>query len=267
MKNVKIRDIFVVKIGSSSFTENGEVRTEWLNTMAADISALKGHGYQVLVVCSGAVALGRKIVTGRTTRDAGENVDTKQGYAGIGQIDMMAAWKTAMRTYGITVAQGLMNNQIIKCADMRKSVCSVLSRWAAWDTVAILNENDTVSINAILVGNNDTLVEHIVKAVNLSDDARLGRVKNVMFLTDVDGVWDANKQHISTMRCEDMTDELLETMRESSSGVGTGGMAMKLAVAKELCKMDVEVKIANGGKMNPLGRVLFNGARHTQIQR
>ena len=274
-------DIFMIKIGSSSFTENGEPRHRWLKTVAEDIHYIKSLGLNVVVVCSGAVALGRKLKTGLVAKPKNESDTLKQAYAGYGQTKLMAAWEKAFAKHGSLAPQALLNKHIDKDVDMHESVRKVFAEYFSMNDVPVVNENDAITSFAIRIGNNDTMTWHLVNALNTGNSTNSNKVRFVMFLTDTNGVYTKNPQtHNDAVHYpyfSEITSDLLLSMgidatteqqlysSEGIASIGTGGMGIKLLMAKKISASGAAVAITSGQELNPISRVLKNNALHTYI--
>jgi glutamate 5-kinase len=247
-----------VKIGSSLLIGAGgnDVRRGWLESVAEDLAALRAAGKQLVVVSSGAVALGRgKLGLRRSTR-----LDLKQAAAAAGQPLLMAAWEAAMARAGIPTAQLLLT---VGDTESRRrwlnarATMEVLLREGA---LPVVNENDSVATEELRYGDNDRLSARVAQMV---------RSDLLILLSDVDGLYTADPsrdpaaEHIPFL---DAIDETVEGFAggAGAAGVGTGGMRTKIAAARIAGGFGCATIIARGNDSNPL-RALQQGARATVI--
>lgn len=239
----------VVKIGSSLLADSqGGVKEEAVARFAAEVAALKGRGMEVAIVSSGAVALGR-VRLGWLERNL--SVHEKQAAAAVGQPMLMHAYSLAFAAHGITVAQLLLTKDDLRNRRRYLNASNTSSTLFAAGIVPIVNENDTVVVEEIKFGDNDTLSA----LVGLLIDA-----DHVVMLTDVDGLHDRDpfrhKQARRLSLVESLTPEIMAMASEAGSAFGTGGMASKLHAARIATRGGVSVSIIDGHQPAVLGRWL-----------
>ncbi|MFD2612084.1 glutamate 5-kinase [Paenibacillus gansuensis] len=215
----------VVKIGSSSLTsDEGGLNREKIAFFAGELAARKQAGDQVLLVTSGAVAAGFRAI-GYSSRP--KAVHEKQAAAAVGQALLMQAYNEAFSAYGIGTAQVLLtrfdfsNRKRVNNALM--TVNELLSRGA----VPIVNENDTVAVDELKFGDNDTLSALV---------ANLCKAQQLVIITDTDGLYTAdprnNPDARKLERIDAVTDDIYRIAGGSGSSVGTGGMRSKVEAAR-----------------------------------
>jgi len=239
----------VIKIGSSLLAdpEHG-IRQVVVDRLAAHVASLMSTGKQVAIVTSGAVALGRLKLgwVGRTL-----SVHEKQAAAAIGQPELMRAYSQAFATHGYSVAQMLLTKDDLRHRRRYLNARNTSDTLFDAGVVPIVNENDTVVVEEIKFGDNDTLGA----LVSLVIDADL-----LVMLTDVDGLYDANPvSHPDARRIgvvEHLTPELFAAAGEPGSSFGTGGMASKLQAAHLATKSGVAAAIISGKRDDTLLRLL-----------
>ena len=171
----------VVKIGSSLLVdaEGGRLNEKWLASLAADIAALHADKRDILVVSSGAIALGRTVLK----LAAGElALEDSQGAAAVGQIALARTWTEALSRHGITAGQVLVTLGDTEERRRYLNARSTIDRLLQWRAVPVINENDTVATNEIRYGDNDRLAARV--ATMVSADL-------LVLLSDVDGLYDA----------------------------------------------------------------------------
>lgn len=248
----------VVKIGSSLLFDARRcaVAADWLASLAADIAELRRQGREVVVVSSGAVALGR----GRLNLAAGRLQD-KQAAAAVGQTLLMHAWEEALAPHGLMAGQVLLTRDDTERRRRWLNGRATLEALLAHGVVPVVNENDTVATEEIRYGDNDRLAAR---------SAQLGRADLLILLSDVDGLYTADPRRDPSARhlplIERLTPEILAMASgaNAQAGVGTGGMATKLAAAQIAASAGCATVIASGLTDYPLNAVA-EGARASLI--
>jgi glutamate 5-kinase len=246
----------VIKVGSALLAEagSGRVNRGWLESLAEDIAALRARGQEVVVVSSGAIALGRRqlgLAAGRL------RLEESQAAAAAGQIRLAHAWKEVLEQHGFAVAQVLLTlgdtEERRRYLNARNTLTTLLRLGA----IPVINENDTVATAEIRYGDNDRLAARVAQMV--SADA-------LVLLSDVDGLYTADPRrdpHASLVPLvEAITPEIEAMAGGSASDVGSGGMVTKLLAAKIAVAAGCHMCIAAGREHNPLSRI-ESGARCT----
>lgn len=245
----------VLKIGSSLLVKpDGTVRSEWLAALARDIAAIRTRGQEVVVVTSGAIALGWRALglARRPTR-----LEEKQASAASGQIQLAIAWQAALSGVGLRAAQVLVTLDDTEDRRRYLNARATMATLLALGAVPVVNENDTVATSEIRFGDNDRLSARV--AVMLS-------AEGLVLLSDVDGLYTANPQidptasHVPLVAA--ITAEIEAMAGGAVSGVGTGGMASKLAAARIATGSGCTVLLAKGTVEGPLA-ALARGGRCT----
>jgi glutamate 5-kinase len=239
----------VVKIGSNVLAAEAGLRPERLAALAADVAAQVGAGRQVVVVTSGAVAAG----AARLGRSGGarERIEWRQAAAALGQIGLMAAYERAFARHDRAVAQVLLTHADL--ADRRRYLNARHTLRALLDlgVVPIVNENDTVAVEELKFGDNDNL-----SALT----AALVEADCLVVLSDVDGLHthdprlDPEAPVVRVVRADDAA--ALRAAGPARTGVGTGGMASKMAAARKAAAAGVPTVIADGTRAGVLAAVL-----------
>ncbi|WP_449253115.1 glutamate 5-kinase [Brevundimonas naejangsanensis] len=248
----------VVKIGSSLLfdADRRAVAADWLASLSADIAALRRQGRDVIVVSSGAVALGRGRLNLFTSR-----LQDKQAAAAVGQSLLMHAWEEALAPHGLMAGQVLLTRDDTERRRRWLNGRATLEALLAHGVVPVVNENDTVATEEIRYGDNDRLAARA---------AQLGRADLLILLSDVDGLYTADPRRDPDARhlplIERLTPEVLSMASgaNTQAGVGTGGMATKLAAAQIAASAGCATVIASGLTQHPLKAVL-DGARASLI--
>jgi glutamate 5-kinase len=246
----------VVKVGSALLVEKstGNVNLPWLESLADDIAALRGRGQEVVLVSSGAIALGRRelgLVRGKP------KLEEKQAAAAVGQIRLAHAWKEVLEQRGFTVAQVLLTlgdtEERRRYLNARNTLTTLLRLGA----IPVINENDTVATAEIRYGDNDRLGARVAQMV--SADC-------LVLLSDVNGLYTADPTRDETAQfipeVPRITPEIEAMAGSSTSEVGSGGMATKVMAARIAVAAGCHLCIAAGREVHPLRRI-ESGARCT----
>ena len=245
----------VVKVGSSLLVDDsGHLNRTWLETLADDIAGLQGQGHEVLIVSSGAIAIGSTVL-GINKRRA--RLEDLQAAAAAGQVQLVHAYQEALGAHGISAAQVLLTPEDTENRRRFLNARGTLARLLERSVVPIINENDTVATDEIRYGDNDRLAARV---------AQLVMADALVLLSDVDGFYtadpgkDANAQHIPEVR--QITGEMQAMAGETRSDVGSGGMATKVQAARIATHAGCATIITSGVVERPLSQ-LAAGARHT----
>ncbi|MBX9881797.1 MAG: glutamate 5-kinase [Sphingomonas sp.] len=235
----------VVKIGSSLLIgERGGVRRDWLATVAADVAALAGQGQQVVIVSSGAIALGARRL--KLAKGGRATLEDAQAAAATGQIALARAWAEALGAEGLTAAQLLLTLDDLEDRRRYLNAATTLARLLSLGVVPVINENDSVATEEIRFGDNDRLAARVALA---------GGAQAVLLLSDVDGLYDRPPEEAGAVLIPEVT--ALDTLAARIGAVGamgTGGMAAKLAAARLATGAGVALAIASGREEHPLAR-------------
>ncbi|WDI30851.1 glutamate 5-kinase [Hyphococcus flavus] len=243
----------VIKVGSAILCgDGGAVRERWLSTLANDITDLRRRGVEVAVVTSGAIALGRK----KLRLSGGLRLDEKQAASAAGQTALAQAWQAAFAAHDINIAQILLTlddtEERRRYLNARATMRTVLDLGA----IPLINENDTIATSEIRYGDNDRLAAHAAQLI----DADV-----LVILSDVDGLYtadprrDAAAAHIPVIDAITPEIEAAAKGPNTDAGVGSGGMASKVAAAKIACRAGCAAILAPGVIDNPLKTVLDGG--------
>ncbi len=233
------KKLIVIKIGSHLIIKGGD---DFLKSIAGQVKKLKDNGHQVIIVSSGAIAMGLKEYKVAVKP---KSVVEKQSYAAIGQPLLMNKYIDVFRPYGIKVAQVLLTREDFDIRQRYLNIRNTLKNLIKMDVVPIINENDTVAVEEIKVGDNDTL--SAVVAAKLDADM-------LILLTDVDGIYDKDPNKYPDAKIVEEIDNIEEIEKrciissKTKFFCGTGGMKTKLEAAKICVLNGVEVVIANGLK-------------------
>ena len=229
----------VIKVGTSTLAhKTGLLNIKRVENMCKVISDLKNAGHEILLVSSGAIGMGLGKV-GITSRP--DDIPTKQAAAAIGQCELMYTYDKLFSEYNHTVAQILMTGAYVTIEDYGKNLKNTLFRLLELGVIPIINENDTVTTDEIVIGDNDTLGATIANEV---------KADLLILLSDIDGLFtdDPNKnpnaKRISVV--DEITKEIETLAGNRGSVLGTGGMITKINAAKLVTQNGIDMIIANG---------------------
>ena len=249
----------VVKIGSALLVdqESGRIRRAWLDALADDIDALRRRGKEILIVSSGAIAVGRRHlgITRATLK-----LEEKQAAAATGQIRLAHAYEEALARHQITVAQILLSPEDTERRRRHLNARATMTTLLSLGAVPVINENDTVATIEIRFGDNDRLGARVAQMVSAD---------TLLLLSDVDGLYerdpriDPKARHIPVV--QRITPEIEAMAGVAGTGYSSGGMVTKLAAARIATAAGCRMGIVAGTVMNPLAAVEA-GARCTWFQ-
>ncbi|TNE33266.1 MAG: glutamate 5-kinase [Alphaproteobacteria bacterium] len=242
----------VVKVGSSLLVEQGTARAAWLASLAGELAGLKAKGIQIIVVSSGAIALGAaKLGLAGGGR---ANLADAQAAASVGQIALAGLWSGCLGEHDITAAQMLLTLEDLEDRRRYLNASATFERLLEAGAVPVVNENDSVATTEIRFGDNDRLAARVAQAA--SADA-------VLLLSDVDGLYDRDPRKAGAAlveRVEGITSEIMNMASSgSSSGLGSGGMASKLQAAQIAERAGIALAIINGTHGSPISNALETG--------
>ncbi|MEO0818068.1 MAG: glutamate 5-kinase [Pseudomonadota bacterium] len=247
----------VIKVGSALISRDGAPRTRWIESLAADIAALCEAGKDVLLVSSGAIALGRSTLG----PDRPRKLEEKQAAAAFGQPRLIQALEAAFAPHSLPVAQSLITLDDTETRRRWLNARATLETILTAGGLPVINENDTVATDEIRYGDNDRLAARV---------AQMMKADVLVLLSDVDGLYTADPRTHPSARhlphIEDLTadHEAMAGAANAEADVGSGGMATKLAAAKIAIVAGCATIIADGRGDHPLA-ALQAGARHTLI--
>jgi glutamate 5-kinase len=246
-----------VKVGSSLLTGDSGLRTAWLGSLAQDLASLRAAGAQVVIVSSGAVALGRtRLGLSRSTR-----LEVKQAAAAAGQPLLMQSWADAFVDQDTPVAQLLLTFGDTESRRRWLNARATIETLLAKGAVPVVNENDSVVTEELRYGDNDRLSARVAQMV---------RSDVLVLLSDVDGLYSANPRQRRDARhipfVEVLTPELLDAAGPAhGEGVGSGGMRTKLEAARIASSFGCATVIASGQDEHPIRALVDGKARATLI--
>ena len=247
-----------IKVGSSLLVDPSErrVRKQWLASLGDDIAALRARGKQVVVVSSGAVALGRVHLGLRRSK----RLDHKQAAAAAGQALLMQAWEEALAPHNVPTAQLLLTIEDTERRRRWLNARATLEVLLAQKALPVINENDSVATDELRYGDNDRLSARAAQMI---------KGDLLILLSDIDGVYtadparDPKAEHLAYI--DEITTEIEGYAGDAgAAGIGTGGMRTKLAAARVASASGCATIIAAGQEAYPVKR-LEEGARATVV--
>lgn len=243
----------VIKIGSALLFDSkaGRPNRSWMEALAADVADLRRSGKQVVLVSSGSIAIGRRILNLPKGRI---RLEEKQAAAAVGQVQLAGAWTDALAPHQLPAAQILLAPEDTETRRRHLNARATIHSLLEMGVVPVVNENDTVTTYEIRFGDNDRLAARV--AAMLSADL-------LVLLSDVDGLYTANPLVDTTARhipeIEAITDEILEMGAGANADFASGGMATKLAAAQIATAAGVDMIICNGQQPRPVSQLLAGG--------
>src|SRR5579862_3647328 len=247
----------VVKVGSALLVDgdSGRVNRAWLETLVADLLRLRKRGQKVILVSSGAIALGRRRLG---LKPGALRLEDSQAAAAVGQIRLAHAYKELLEGNDVTVAQVLLTLEDSERRRRYLNARATLESLLALGALPVINENDTVATAEIRYGDNDRLAARV---------ARMAGADCLVLRSDVDGLYtadpnkDRNAQMIEQVR--QITPESEAMAGSSASDVGSGGMTTKILAAKIAVSAGCHMCIATGHHRHPVRRLEEEGSRCT----
>lgn len=240
----------VFKVGSALLVgEGGRANREWLAALAEEIAAARTRGQQVIIVSSGAIALGAARL-GLAKRGRGSLADA-QAAAAVGQIALAGLWSDVLGAHGHVAAQLLLTLEDLEDRRRYLNAAATLGRLLKAGAIPVINENDSVATEEIRFGDNDRLAARVAQAAQA--DA-------VVLLSDIDGLYDRDPalEGAQLLPRVEGVDDTIHAMASgsSSSGMGSGGMTSKLQAAEIATRAGITLAIINGTYRLPLSRAL-----------
>jgi glutamate 5-kinase len=236
----------VVKVGSSLLVDSGggRLNQDWLTSLAEDLAALHRDKRDLLVVSSGAIALGRAVLK----LPAGSlKLEDSQAAAAVGQIALARTWAEVLGRHGITAGQVLVTLQDTEERRRYLNARSTIDRLLDWRAVPIINENDTVATNEIRYGDNDRLAARV---------ATMASADLLVLLSDVDGLYDAPPASNAAAKLIPLVERITPAIEAVAGAAGSelsrGGMQTKIEAGKIATHGGTHMVIASGRIAHPL---------------
>jgi glutamate 5-kinase len=243
----------IVKVGSALLVDqaSGALHRTWLNALADDVAAARARGQEVLLVSSGAIAVGRRHL-GLTRGDP--ELEEKQAAAATGQIRLAHAYQEALNRHHITVAQILLSPGDTEERRRHLNARATLNTLLRLGAVPVINENDTVATQEIRFGDNDRLAARVAQMVSAD---------TLVLLSDIDGLYSADPRRDTGARwipeVREVTPEIEAIAGHPPPGYSSGGMLTKVQAAKIAASAGCRMAIADGRMEHPLEALLGGG--------
>lgn len=240
---------FVVKVGTSTLTyDTGKTNIRRMAKLAQVLSDLKNSGYEVVLVSSGAIGVG---VGKLGLKERPKDTPGRQAAATVGQCELMFMYDKLFGEYGITVGQLLVTKSDFENAERRANLHNAFEKLFEYGALPIINENDGVSVEEIVFGDNDSLSANVAELVSAD---------LLIILTDIDGLFDRNPRTDDTAELipvvHEITDEIRAAAGDTGSSRGTGGMITKLIAASLATAAGAQTVIMNGSDPSDIYKLL-----------
>lgn len=249
----------VVKIGSALLADDdGQLRADWLDALAQDIARLREADAEIMIVSSGAIAVGRRLLgLARGPRNRALRLEESQAAAATGQVRLAHAWQETLGGYDVPVAQILLTIEDTEDRRRHLNARNTIATLLRLGVVPVINENDTVATDEIRFGDNDRLAARV---------AQMMGADTCVILSDIDGLYtadptqDAAAEHVPEVAA--ITPEIAAMAGETAGEDGSGGMITKIEAARVALQSGCRLVIADGRDAHPLA-ALDKGARAT----
>ena len=243
----------VVKIGSSTLTHpTGLINYRQVESLVITLSDIINSGKQLILVTSGAVAVGMSMML---IKQKPSDIPTRQAIAAIGQSKLMSLYQAMFIKHHRNVGQILLSRDVTDNDHFKQNVKNTINKLIEMNAVPIVNENDSICVDELAYGDNDTL-SSIVAVISESD--------SLVLLTYIDGIYSADPskyENAELIQKVGIIDEnIMSIASDSSSNIGTGGMKTKLIAARYAQKHDIDTYIINGNNPKNLYK-LFDGEK------
>ena len=249
MKGIKDAQRIVVKVGTSTLTyDTGKVNLRRMDKLAQVISDLRNSGIEVALVTSAAIAVG----VGKLGLPARpKDIPSRQAVATVGQCELMFMYDKLFSEYGNTIGQLLITRSDFESDERRANLSNSFEKLFECGAIPVINENDSIAVEEIVFGDNDTLSAMVAKLVNA--DA-------LIILSDIDGLYSGNPREDENAYLipvvEEISDELMAIAGTKGSTRGTGGMVTKLHAAQIAMDAGIDTVVMNGAQPEDIYRLL-----------
>ncbi|MDE6863587.1 MAG: glutamate 5-kinase [Eubacterium sp.] len=248
MAKVEGKRRIVVKVGTSTLTHNtGKTNIARMAKLVSVLSDLKNAGHEIVLVSSGAIAVGAVKLGFKSKPDTTKGL---QASAAVGQCELMFLYDKLFSEYSVVVSQLLFSADTLENPQETAHLIDTFNQLLEYDSLPIINENDSVYVEELLNGDNDCLSAKVATLI----DADL-----LILLTDIDGLYDDNPNVNSNASLITRVDEITEELKAVAGGAGakgTGGFATKLKAAEIATGKGIPVVIMNGAKPTDIYKVL-----------
>jgi glutamate 5-kinase len=247
----------VIKIGSSLLIRDGQLNKQWVESLIEDIDQYRSQGTQIIIVSSGAVALGRvtlELGAGSLT------LEESQAAAGAGQITLAHGWQSMLAARNFKAAQILLTIDDTEQRRRYLNARNTLDTLLSLGVIPVINENDTVATQELRYGDNDRLAARVASMISADCVLLLSDIDGLYRNAPVDGETLNHEDHISEVG--ELTAEILSMAGDAGSPHGSGGMRTKLEAVRIARDSGCHVVLASGKPLNPITS-LTNGAKST----
>jgi len=253
MESIKVgmkeKKRIVVKVGTSTLTHStGSLNLRIMDKLAMVLSDIKKNDTEIILVTSGSITAG---VAKLKLKERPRSVKERQAAASVGQCELMFSYDKLFSQYGQMVSQILLTKAITDNDLYRNNIINTFETLLTYGVIPIVNENDTVSVDELVYGDNDTL-----SAIT----AKLVKADMLIILSDIDGFYDKNPQLNENAKLipviKEITSEIENSAGDSQSLVGTGGMSTKILAAKIATNSGIDMVICNGKNPESLYDIL-----------
>lgn len=240
----------VIKIGSSSVTheKTGHISLSKMEKFVRQIADLKNAGKEVVLVTSGAIAVG---VSALNLLERPTNIEDKQAVAAVGQASLMMLYQKLFREYNHIVGQVLITKDLVEYDHRKQNAINTFNSLLHMGVIPIVNENDTVSTEEIEFGDNDTLSAIVAELINAD---------LLILLSDIDGLFDCDPRDNNCATLIDKVKEINYEIEQMATGTnsktGTGGMYTKIQAAKIATSNGIDMIIANSDTEHIIERLI-----------
>ena len=239
----------VVKVGTSTLThDTGKTNIRRMHKLVSVLSDIVNSGIEVALVTSGAIGVG---VGKLGLKERPSDISGRQAAATVGQCELMFMYDKLFGEYGHTVGQLLITKSDVDSEERRKNLVNTFDKLFDYGAVPIVNENDSVAVDEIVYGDNDSLSAIVAKLVNA--DA-------LIILTDIDGLYDDNPNENEDAKLisqvDEITDELIAVAGGHGSRFSTGGMVTKLHAAQIAMDAGIDTIVMNGASPESIYKAL-----------
>ena len=249
MLNKKDIKRIVVKVGTSTLTyDTGKINLRRMSKLAQVLSDLKNAGVEIALVTSGAIGVG---VGKLGLKERPQDTPGRQAAATVGQCELMFLYDKFFGEYGNITGQLLVTKDDFEDEERHRNLHNSFMKLFEYSAIPIINENDSVAVDEIVFGDNDSLSAHVAKIVDAD---------TLIILTDIDGLFSANPredENAVLIHCVDeITDEILALAGGSGTCRGTGGMITKLHAAQIATSAGIDTVVMNGSDPEEIYKLL-----------
>lgn len=249
----------IIKIGSSTVTDkNGKIDTVFLKNLSSQCKKLMEKGKKIVIVSSGARMAGVSFINKWSRK---EDINYKQALCAIGQVELMGEYRRIFLEEDIHIAQILLTREDIVDNNRNLNIRNTLFTLIDEDVIPVINENDTVCVEEIKIGDNDMLSSRV---------GALWGADLVILLSDIDGIYDKNPKEYKDAKFFDYIEDIEKIEKDisigSKSDFGTGGIKTKIEAGKFLSKYGCNLVITNGKNKDCITRIFDNTSKFTFIK-